>query len=374
MVEKKPLEVLNGNIRMSEFKKIIQETNTVGLLIEGDAGFIEPSDIRNKPFLSEINKVGSAQAIMVEPLILFVVLQKYGVENRNGRIYPEHILKREAVNYQKLIDMRSAIGECVPRGTEIFTDNGWKEIQDMKIGDDIFTLNTKTNELEVQPIIRTTNKKYNDDMIHIYNSSSLDMLVTKKHKIVLWDRNHKPYILTADELYNKINSGDSKVSHSYIKNSGNWVGDDVTHIEIPNSNYSIDAELWSKFLGIFLADGHCSGTRGGQNKNSVVITQVKDNSSLKIIEMLDELPFDYSISNDRQFIIYNKSLYDFLFELGNSEEKFIPNYAKNWNVELLNTLLDWMLLGDGRNRSDRNGNLMKEYYTISDKPVHDILF
>lgn len=97
---------------MQDDYKVIRGGKTgTGLLIEGDAGFIEPTDIRNKPFLSEINKVGSASAIMVEPLILFVVLQKYGIENRNGRIYPEHILKREAINYEELIRNRSAIGE-----------------------------------------------------------------------------------------------------------------------------------------------------------------------------------------------------------------------------------------------------------------------
>ncbi len=96
---------------MRDYKVIRGGKAGTGLLIEGDAGFIEPMDIRNKPFLSEINKIGSAQAIMIEPLVLFVVLQKYGIENRNGRIYPEHVLKREAKNYEELISSRSAIGE-----------------------------------------------------------------------------------------------------------------------------------------------------------------------------------------------------------------------------------------------------------------------
>lgn len=97
---------------MSDDFKILRGRNSgTGLLIESDAGFIEPNDIRNKPFITEINKVGNTSAIMVEPLILFVVLQKYGIENRNGRIYPEHILKREAKNYEELIRNRSAIGE-----------------------------------------------------------------------------------------------------------------------------------------------------------------------------------------------------------------------------------------------------------------------
>ena len=89
--------------------KVIRGGKTgTGILIESDAGFIEPNDIRNRPFLNEMSKVGTTQ-IMKEPLILFVVLQKYGVENRNGRIYPEHILKREAKNYEELIRNRGAI-------------------------------------------------------------------------------------------------------------------------------------------------------------------------------------------------------------------------------------------------------------------------
>ena len=44
-------------------------------------------------------------------LVFHAILQKAGVENRNGRVYPEEILKREVVNYQKLIDMGSALSE-----------------------------------------------------------------------------------------------------------------------------------------------------------------------------------------------------------------------------------------------------------------------
>lgn len=358
---------------MQENIEILKPGETgYGIMIEQDAGYISPNDDRNKPFINEINKIGKGEKIIEEPLIIYVVLQKYGVENRNGRIYSKEILYRENDNYQELIRQNRALGECVPRDTEIFTKKGWKKIQDMKVGEDIFTLNVKNNKLEIQPIQKTTDKIYNDDMIHIYNSSSLDMLVTKKHKIVLWDRNDNPYILTAEELYEKIKNRDSKVSHSYIKNSGDWTGESIKTIKIPNSNYEIDAKLWAKFLGIFIADGHCAGTKGGEKVNKVTITQVKDKNKNKIIEILDELPFKYYISDNRQFNIIDKALHEFLFELGNSNEKHVPEYVKNWDIELLNILLDWLLIGDGRNRKDRNGNLMKEYYTISDKLSEDV--
>ena len=356
-------------MRNNDIKLLKAGQTGFGVLIESDAGYISPSDIRNKPFITEIQKLGEGKNIMVEPLVLYVILQKWGVENRNGRIYPRHILERENDNYQQLIREHRAIGECVPRDTQIFTEDGWKNIQDMKIGDIIFTLNTETDKLEKQPVQKTTDRKYEDDMIHIYNSSSLDMLVTKKHKVVLWDKNHKPYILTAEELLEKINVGDSKVSNSYIKNSGDWVGEDVDYIKIPNSDVVIDSKLWAKFLGIFLADGHCSGTKSGE-KNCVTIPQVKEETD-KIIDLLDELPFEYSISSDNQYNIHDKYLYDFLFDLGNSEERFIPEYAKNWNVELLDLLLEWMLMSS-INRKDSNGNLIREYYSVSDKLSEDV--
>ena len=40
-----------------------------------------------------------------------MILQKYGVLNRNGRIYPEHVLRKQDQLYQKLIQERAAVGE-----------------------------------------------------------------------------------------------------------------------------------------------------------------------------------------------------------------------------------------------------------------------
>jgi hypothetical protein len=95
---------------MSEIKILKAGQTGYGYLIEND-GYIDPKDNRNKRFITEIQKLESRQFVIAEPLTVFVVLQKYGVENRNGRIYPEPILKREANNYQELIRDVRAIGE-----------------------------------------------------------------------------------------------------------------------------------------------------------------------------------------------------------------------------------------------------------------------
>ena len=44
-------------------------------------------------------------------MILTGIIQKADTVNGNGRVYPEHVLKREMVNYSKLVKERRALGE-----------------------------------------------------------------------------------------------------------------------------------------------------------------------------------------------------------------------------------------------------------------------
>ena len=46
-----------------------------------------------------------------KPFEFYAVLQKYDTPNRNGRLYPERILKREAENYKKMIKKGTALSE-----------------------------------------------------------------------------------------------------------------------------------------------------------------------------------------------------------------------------------------------------------------------
>lgn len=86
------------------------DTSKKGILIEYDSGYISPKD--NRHFINEVNKLNQGEPIIEEPLIVFGVMQKYGVENKNERVYPESILRREAENYLKLIKERRALGEA----------------------------------------------------------------------------------------------------------------------------------------------------------------------------------------------------------------------------------------------------------------------
>ena len=75
-----------------------------GILIEYDAGHVSPKD--NKDVITEMKNMDFS-----EDLILYAVLQKFDTPNKNGRIYPEVLLKRENEKYQQIIKKGSALNE-----------------------------------------------------------------------------------------------------------------------------------------------------------------------------------------------------------------------------------------------------------------------
>jgi len=78
-----------------------------GILVEYDAGYIDPNERRNLSMIRENRDMLDYS----KPFEFYAVLQKYNTPNRNGRIYPEKILKREAENYKKIIQKGTALSE-----------------------------------------------------------------------------------------------------------------------------------------------------------------------------------------------------------------------------------------------------------------------
>ena len=102
-----------------------------GILVEWDAGYINPNDTRN----TEVIKESYGQLEHSKPFVFYATLQKHGVPNRNGRIYPEKILKREAEKYQEIIKRGMSISELnhpesslidLDRVSHLITDMWWE--------------------------------------------------------------------------------------------------------------------------------------------------------------------------------------------------------------------------------------------------------
>ena len=109
----------------------ILESNEVGhgILIETDAGWVSPKESHNALVIQE-----SAKLDYRNPFEFYAVLQKYDTPNRNGRTYPEQILKRESDNYKKAIAKGLSTSELnhpesslidLDRVSHIITDIWW---------------------------------------------------------------------------------------------------------------------------------------------------------------------------------------------------------------------------------------------------------
>ena len=161
-----------------------------GLLIEHD-GYISINDANNQPILENIKSLRESKGGEFHcpyPFIVNAVFQKYGVENANGRIYPEAILKREVEKYQKLIKERMAIGECYRPEAKILTTSGWKHLFEVVEGEEIVTLNTETNKVENKPILRIVRYNHKGRMIRMQGSHIND-LVTPEHGFPIYEYN-----------------------------------------------------------------------------------------------------------------------------------------------------------------------------------------
>jgi hypothetical protein len=102
-----------------------------GILIEHDAGLLNPNEMRNSTVITE----SYGQLDHSKPFVFYATLQKYGVPNRNGRVYPEKILKREAERYKDMINRGMSISELnhpesslidLDRVSHLITDVWWE--------------------------------------------------------------------------------------------------------------------------------------------------------------------------------------------------------------------------------------------------------
>jgi len=98
-----------------------------GILVEND-GYISPDE--NKRIIKEIS-----EGISGDEIYMNAILQKYDTPNRNGRIYPERILRRENEKYQEIIKKGGSISELnhqesslidLDRACHIITETWWE--------------------------------------------------------------------------------------------------------------------------------------------------------------------------------------------------------------------------------------------------------
>ena len=212
---------------------------------------------------------------------------------------------------------------CVPAGTKVKTDKGYKNIEDMTIGDMVLT-----HKNRYRPVTRLY-KKVSDHLYHIRFNGNKTLRITGNHPVYTYRDNEFCFVRT-DEL-----------------TTNDYVCININQANIP-MDYSDDI-MW--LAGRALADGYLN-----TDKNAIVIAVGK--KKIPDFEIHLQGLHYYICHKDRpavDYVIKDERLVGLYSYFGNNKAtaKEIPDVILNLPVGQLTLVFDGYMSGDGFKRKDK---------------------
>ena len=279
--------------------------------------------------------------------------------------------------------------KCFSSDTQCYTKRGWLNYTDLSDDDEFLSVNPDTQEIEWVKAEEIIAYDVDEDLFH-FSKSHMDILCTYGHRM---------YAFRNGELRKKngdlIHSEDIR-SMDYIPRTGyKWIGTNQSYFVLPSMwgkeknsrkdiyypEVQIDIKNWISFFGFWLADGYCRHTTNAQgNLRKVVGIKQKKTNSKYVRDLLDSLPFEYKEYEDNynrksecvNFEINNQQLWNYLSKFGLSENKFIPTFIKELDIENLKIFISSYFKGDGSIVKLQKEGTMRIFRTISKKLAEDI--
>ena len=275
---------------------------------------------------------------------------------------------------------------CYDEETECFTRNGWKKYSELRLDDELLSLNHETQEMCYSGIRDIIIRDNNEDMYH-FSSDNIDLFVSSKHRCYAVN-DYIPNLKFGSRIRNRkrvhtenITLAKDISATAYIPRTGyTWNSEStIKSIVIPScifyqnktkrvelSDIEISLEKWLPFFGLWLADG-CTSSKG----YTVSIKQFGDNRK-EVRQILDNLGFKYCeyIEKEREssnFDIHSKQLHQYLSQFGKAKDKFIPRWILDLNTDYLRLFWKWYTFGD----STKNGKGLK-ISSVSNKLVEGL--
>ncbi len=266
--------------------------------------------------------------------------------------------------------------DCLLPDTQIKTITGYKKIKDIVVGD--FVLTHLGNYKEVT---NTIVKEFNGDMYKVKYKGQIPLDITYNHPIYSasiinkYQKKKNNYIrewITPDKLVKNKNYCVNIKEKLDKENKNN----EIQHTDLyENNKFASNKNIklkkiildkkFSKFLGLFLADGNCYKPNETTyrislafNKNHInLINEMKDyleSIGLSVVER-------YINENGLTLTTHSKTLYELLIKCYDNEtkEKILPEFALQLNKDLKH-VLDYWIIGDGWkvNRKNRESHVI----------------
>ncbi len=130
------------------------------------------------------------------------------------------------------------IMNCFTPDTEVLTPDGVREITDLELGDEVYSLDPTTEQMEVKPVVETHSyPDYDGDLVDI-ETSKIDFRVTPNHRMLV--RKNETNGITEDD-YQFVEAGELDRATNY-ELPHDWEGPDGDELGTVDLTELIDGE------------------------------------------------------------------------------------------------------------------------------------
>lgn len=294
----------------------------------------------------------------------YKTLQDLGVKNEDARAVLPNACPTEIIMTMNLRSLGHFMNErlcCFDEKTEVLTSNGWKKFKDCTLKDEFYTLNIKTDEMELIKAKKFISYPVDEKLIHL-KGQSVDHFSTYDHNMVVSksyakNGNKKWEIMPAQEAMNckhlsvKKNCKPIKgiMPETFtIPQTFTSQHNQYTEWEKIYEEREVPIREFLQFLGFYLSDGCCVKAGGHYNiflsKGDYGIIEKYKNICEKItnnsVNIIKDKP------NCWKIVFHDINLFNYLSDFGKAKEKFIPDFVWTLDHSLLQNLFEGFKDGD----------------------------
>jgi intein/homing endonuclease len=310
-------------------------------------------------------KVGSNKNMMVKDYQELMQSRSISVTNEENIMEITTFIKQTTSSGN--ITYAADIGhdDCLLPDTMIKTIDGYKKIKDIKLDDEVLT-----HLGNYKKVTNICVKDFDGDMYKVKFKGQIELDITYNHPLYIASENYSRKNLKQGN-YNKYEKrswllpNEIKKKHRCVMIEDKLINNDDNFVIKWSDLFTKDKNFaeknikvkeiefndnFSKFVGLFLADGNCYKPNDTTyrlsiafNKNQIeLINEVKSwllSWNLKYHEK-------YDLGNSHVIIFNNKTFYELMIDCYDKEtkEKIMPVWYKKLH---LNYVLDYWLKGDG---------------------------
>jgi dTDP-glucose 4,6-dehydratase len=279
----------------------------------------------------------------------FVFTDVYGVYNLLEAARKHEISKFEQIS-------------CYDDATRALTTEGFKTYDQIRENDLVFSLNSRTGEIEIKPVERVIVQQYKGKMIH-FKSKRVDLLVTPNHNMFILNTKKKLVIEPAEKAAGRS---------FFFTPDAHWKGKNEDFFFVKGHDLVKTKDLMY-LLGIFIGDGviayqekEVETKTGVQGYRIFLDIPERDKCRKSVEKTLSNLGIKYHSQKGKagEHIYFTSRAFTELFsECGRgAHNKHIPHWALDYSPTFLKHLLQGLL--------DSNGH-GKVFHTASEKLVRD---